>query len=218
MGRAVRREPRLLARITHGPEGWAYVIASPHRAGLTLAEKSRCVPLGVKEGEKKSRQWDWSLRLASLVPINTYHLLNNSRASAFFCFVYCFFFLNQLPHIYLQVYCLIIYFKKLNIFENRFLKTSNLVGKLRILGEIHFYCYLIDLTTELFIRMHKSTYVMYLPRSLYLIRMGFSGAQILIAPNTFYCPFSFFDFFLLLNQLRRIYLQVYYLLIYSQEK
>ena len=66
MGRAVRREPCLLARITHGPEGWAYVIASPHRAGPTLAEKSRCVPLGVKEGEKKSRQRDLSLRLASL--------------------------------------------------------------------------------------------------------------------------------------------------------
>ena len=66
MGHAVRREPRLLARITHGPEGWAHVIASPHRAGPTLAEKSRCVPLGVKEGEQKSCQRDLSLRLASL--------------------------------------------------------------------------------------------------------------------------------------------------------
>ena len=77
MGRAVRREPRLLARITHGPEGWAYVIASPHQAGPTLAEKSRCVPLGVKEGEKKSRQRDLSLRLASLDVVRVYPPASN---------------------------------------------------------------------------------------------------------------------------------------------
>ena len=74
----------------------------------------------------------------------------------------------------------------------------------------YFYCSLIDLIRELFISTHKSTHVMYWSHFLYLIDMGFLGAQILVVQVLFVFLLSAFDFVFLLNQFRHIYLQVYY--------